>query len=347
MKELITKDKSIGIFAIIITVLAISQAVIKIVYFSALISELSSFSFIKFFVFYLNFFELPELKYLSFFKFTIFRSGFGLHVNYINVLFILIMLGGCILYYASKFKAIIPLQLVFTLVFFKNFIELIYTGFFLFDIHDIKLTQLFFLIFYLLTKVLIVLFTFWIIKKMLNNYELNNVQEGDNYFWLPATKLTRIAHVFLDLFFCYIFFEIIALHLIEISVVKALFIKIGQINERLPIYLFLIFFRFIYYFVFEGIFGTTPAKIITNTIVVNNEGEKVSTSNIFKRTLIRFIPFESLSFITYGWHDTWSNTNVMQLKPTKIDGFNYFVVFLIIAIGLYYGMYYIENNAEY
>ncbi len=344
MKEFITKNKNIGIFAIIITVLAISQAVIKIVYFSSLISELSKFSFIQFFIFYLNFFELPELKYLSFFKFTFFRSGFGLHVNYINVLFILIMLGGCILYYASKFKAIIPLQLVFTLVFFKNFIELIYTGFFLFDIHDIKLTQLFFLIFYLLTKVLIILFTFWIIKKMLNNYELNNVQEGDNYFWLPATKLTRIAHVFLDLFFCYIFFEIIALHLIEISVVKALFIKIGQINERLPIYLFLIFFRFIYYFVFEGIFGTTPAKIITNTIVVNNEGEKASTSNIFKRTLIRFIPFESLSFITYGWHDTWSDTNVMQLKPTKIDGFNYFVVFLIIAIGLYYGMYYIENN---
>ena len=347
MKEFITKDKNIGVFAIIITLLAISQAVIKILYFSEFISELSKFSFIQFFVFYLNFFELPELKYLSFFKFTIFRSGYGLQVNYINILFCLIMLSGCILYYASKFKAIIPLQLVFTLVFFKNFIELIYTGFLLFDLHDIKLTQFFVIIFYLFTKVLIVLFTFWIIKKMLNNYELNNVQEGDHFFWLPASKLTRIAHVFLDLFFCYIFFERIALQLFEISVVKALLIKIGQINQRLPVYLFLIFFRFIYYFIFEGIFGTTPAKIITNTIVVNNEGEKASTSNIFKRTLIRFIPFESLSFITYGWHDTWSDTNVMQLKPTKIDGFNYFVVFLIIAIGLYYGMYFIENNTDY
>jgi uncharacterized RDD family membrane protein YckC len=347
MKEFITKDKNIGIFAIIITVLAISQAVTKILFFSEFISELSKFSFIKFFVFYLNFFELPEIRFLSFFKFVFFHAGHGLQISYINILFCLIMLGGCILYYASKFKAIIPLQLVFTLVFFKNLIELIYTGFLIFESHDMKLTQFFVIIFYVFTKVLIVLFSFWIIKKMLHNYELNNVQEGDNYFWIPATKLTRIAHVFLDLFFCYLFFERIALQLIEIPIVKALLISIGQINERLPIYLFLIFFRFIYYFIFEGIFGTTPAKIITNTIVVNNEGQKASTSNIFKRTLIRFIPFESLSFITYGWHDTWSDTNVMQLKPTKIDGFNYFMVFLIIAIGLYYGMYYFENNADY
>ena len=181
---------------------------------------------------------------------------------------------------------------------------------------------------------------------MLSKQELISTQEGEFYFWIPASKFTRIMHVLLDLIFCYLIFGNIARQLLQNSFVQSIFISLSKINTSLPLYLFIIIFRFVYYLVFEGIFGTTPAKIITNTLVVNNEGKKANFSSIFKRTLIRFIPLESLSFITYGWHDTWSDTNVLKLKPTKISGLNYFIVFVIISLGLYYGLYYLENNAR-
>lgn len=343
MKELITKEKNIGIFTIVITVITIVHEISKILFFSNFLPQFTTSLPIKIFAFYFNFFELSDSRFFKIFEFNIFLSG--IQIYYFNILFCVIMLTSCILYYTSKFEAIVPLQMLFTLIFFKNFIDLIFTSISIFQLQGVELIQIFIYLIYFAIKSVIVLFTYWIIKKMLNKQELISTQEGEFYFWIPATKFTRIVHVLLDLLFCYLVFGNIARQLIEISFIKSILISLGNINRTLPLYLFIIVFRFIYYIVFEGLFGTTPAKIITNTLVVNNEGKRAKFSNIFKRTLIRFIPLESLSFITYGWHDNWSDTNVLKLKPSKISGIQYFIAFIIIAIGLYYGLYYLENNA--
>ena len=64
----------------------------------------------------------------------------------------------------------------------------------------------------------------------------------------------------------------------------------------------------IYYTLFESLTQKTPGKFFTNTIVINEYGQKPDFSNILGRSIIRLIPFEALSFLTTGrgWHDLCS-----------------------------------------
>lgn len=342
MRETILKEKNIGVFAIVITFLAIFREVIKCILYEIGISNNGLFSILKSFIFNFNFFEIGYVR--NFGHFTFLKYNFASGISYFDLLFYSIMLIATIIYFTSSYKETRLLIFVFSYIFFNNFIGLAEYISYILQINNFKFIQILSFLIYFSLHLLVVLFTYWIMIKMLNKIELNCIQEGDNHFWVPASKFNRIVHLFLDLIFCFLFFWNIALYVIDFSIVKAILMRISEINERLPVYLLAIIFRFIYYFIFEGIFGTTPAKIITNSIVVNNDGKKASTLNIFKRTLIRFIPFESLSFITYGWHDTWSATNVFQLKPTKISGFKYFILFLTIAIGLYCGLYLFGTN---
>ncbi|GAB3195891.1 putative RDD family membrane protein YckC [Pontibacter aydingkolensis] len=71
---------------------------------------------------------------------------------------------------------------------------------------------------------------------------------------------------------------------------------------------------FTYYWGFESIFGQTVGKMITGSIVVTEDGEKITPLDALKRTLCRFIPFEVFSFLGSGpgWHDTISRTRVVK-----------------------------------
>lgn len=71
-----------------------------------------------------------------------------------------------------------------------------------------------------------------------------------------------------------------------------------------------------YYVFFEGIWSKTPAKWITKTHVVMEDGSKPAFGNIMGRTLARLIPFEPFSFFgkqpPRGWHDRLSKTLVID-----------------------------------
>ena len=71
---------------------------------------------------------------------------------------------------------------------------------------------------------------------------------------------------------------------------------------------------FFYYFIFELVFGWTPGKLVTGTRVVSRDGSKLTAWRVAGRTLSRVVPFEPFSFINGppGWHDSWSNTLVVQ-----------------------------------
>ena len=72
----------------------------------------------------------------------------------------------------------------------------------------------------------------------------------------------------------------------------------------------------IYYSVLEGFFGITIGKLITGSIVVDNEGNKISFGKAVLRTLSRLVPFEPFSFLGSGrgWHDRWTDTYVVNKK---------------------------------
>lgn len=70
---------------------------------------------------------------------------------------------------------------------------------------------------------------------------------------------------------------------------------------------------FCYYVFFESVWARTPGKLIFGTFVVDDAGGQPSPGQIIKRTLCRFIPFETFSFLgERGWHDSISNTRVVR-----------------------------------
>jgi uncharacterized RDD family membrane protein YckC len=73
----------------------------------------------------------------------------------------------------------------------------------------------------------------------------------------------------------------------------------------------------IFYFILESTSQRTIGKLITQTKVVLENGEKPSLETIIIRSLCRIIPFEPFSFfgnIPRGWHDTISKTYVVDIK---------------------------------
>ncbi|PXY41515.1 RDD family protein [Flavobacterium cheongpyeongense] len=76
----------------------------------------------------------------------------------------------------------------------------------------------------------------------------------------------------------------------------------------------------IYYVLTEGLFGRTLGKLVTGTIVVNENGLKPGFGTIFKRTLCRSIPFDAFSFLgSRGWHDSISDTYVVSKQGLEED----------------------------
>jgi len=81
-----------------------------------------------------------------------------------------------------------------------------------------------------------------------------------------------------------------------------------------------VFITFSYYLIFEALWQRTPAKFITGTKVILANGEQPKWKIIAMRTLIRFIPFDWLSFLgedVYGWHDRWTKTYVVKAKRVE------------------------------
>lgn len=73
----------------------------------------------------------------------------------------------------------------------------------------------------------------------------------------------------------------------------------------------------LYYLFFEGIWGRTPAKWVTGTRAVREDGSAMSFGTVVIRSLARFIPFEPFSFLwgdPRGWHDTLSKTKVVRTR---------------------------------
>ena len=73
----------------------------------------------------------------------------------------------------------------------------------------------------------------------------------------------------------------------------------------------------VYYFIFEALTQRTVGKYVTNTIVITLDGTKPDLDTTLKRTLCRIIPFEAFSFFSAdarGWHDTMTDTAVVDAK---------------------------------
>ena len=72
----------------------------------------------------------------------------------------------------------------------------------------------------------------------------------------------------------------------------------------------------VYYTICEKAFkGYTLGKLITGTRAIREDGGELTFKDALLRSLSRLVPFEVFSaFGGYPWHDSWTNTRVIQSR---------------------------------
>ncbi|MGV6830147.1 MAG: RDD family protein [bacterium] len=88
-------------------------------------------------------------------------------------------------------------------------------------------------------------------------------------------------------------------------------------DNTLTDYLFSFIILVGYYSIIEALTARSIGKFITQTKVINEEGEAPDFKDALLRSLCRLIPFEALSFLGSdgrGWHDSITNTYVVDVK---------------------------------
>lgn len=138
-----------------------------------------------------------------------------------------------------------------------------------------------------------------------------------------------IDFVFISVFiFVFSFFVVIIGNVFQWDIYSAwveIMISLGVVGTYLS-------FATIYYLFLESLFGRTIGKIVTGSVVVDENGQKPSFNIIFIRTLCRLIPFEALSFLSKSarfWHDSFSKTYVVEKKDLEQDMENFYSLDLI------------------
>lgn len=150
--------------------------------------------------------------------------------------------------------------------------------------------------------------------------EVLNLKEFKVTDEMLASKGKRLLNYIIDLCFFYLLFFLLGviLYLIaELTAIEGLInflIKLENIDplvDRLITTILIV----VYYIILESLSQKSIGKLITNTIVVLENGKKPPFGVFIKRSLCRIIPFEQLSFLgKKGWHDSISKTFVVDSK---------------------------------
>jgi len=81
-------------------------------------------------------------------------------------------------------------------------------------------------------------------------------------------------------------------------------------------YVIALFNYILYYTICEKAFrGYTLGKLISGTRAIRDDGQELTFRDTLLRSLSRLVPFEVFSgFSDKPWHDSWTNTQVIQAR---------------------------------
>lgn len=262
--------------------------------------------------------------------------SYGWHSTYsrfpfspVSCLFFIMLIVGGILYQKTDKKDSRLLRFGFSTIFLYNLFILFSLPFLYFldkQNHNVipllfKLapsTTIDFVIAFLFTTIVLV-FSVWVTKGLITGQKIRlekTIKKNDTivYTGVKANLGKRFVHFLFD--------KVMALYFVTPFVIS-LFVWTMTIfspelmsffgNQRWMVAFILALSLFLYYLVNEGIFRATPIKCLTGTRVVDMyKFENATLGHVVGRTLCRFIPFDSLSFIWKGdWHDDFSETLVV------------------------------------
>lgn len=134
-----------------------------------------------------------------------------------------------------------------------------------------------------------------------------------------ASKEKRFANYIIDTIGYYLFAIVIGLvyALFSVETGNEYFLEDEYIDSN-PIvdWLFGLALIVVYYTLMEYLLkGKSLGKYITKTRAVTQYNERMDMPTVLKRTLCRLIPFEAFSYLgdsLLGWHDTISDTKVIN-----------------------------------
>ncbi len=123
----------------------------------------------------------------------------------------------------------------------------------------------------------------------------------------------RFGHFFIDSIVFMFLFSLLSLifALTLETITDPVFFQISEFISGIIIFLIYPLF----YFLFENKWQQTPGKMLNNTVVIDQYGNKPSTRQLIMRSLLRLVPLEPYSCFgdrSRGWHDKWSDTWVVK-----------------------------------
>lgn len=270
------------------------------------------------------------------------KQGFNYNYNTLNAFFYILLLVGALLFKVSKSKETRLLRYVFSIIFISRLFSLV-TSIIFFFVYLGNIRGVYFL--HTFVNFITLLIHLWITFKILSYLReqkiLDSVTkqygEKQSVVLIETSKWTRFFHHLMD-------------NLTMVLVISPIIMSVGRIpsiaeflnsfsnsfGERPVLICIIAIWRVIYYFTFEATLGITSAKLLSETQVVDENGNKPSAGKIAVRTLLRIVPFEAFSFFMHsGLHDKSSQTYVVNEKRTGVKGSRYF---LIIPITIFLGL---------
>lgn len=251
-----------------------------------------------------------------------------------KLIFGVTLLIGGLSYYFSKEKETRILRFAFASLFVQHSLFFILRLYSFFTVSLQRGDWKFYLRFFFAT--LFVIFVLYFLYKSL--LYLNKLKELDyeTFVYTESTEISyfevnnwvRLFHLIFDSFIFFIIAYQFTYFLVRLPFFNVYLMELsGKFSERALIITLTVIFRTIFYFAFEALFSATPAKFLTESRVVDYAGLKPSNSVIFKRTLLRSLPFNAASFLFRArWHDNYSETQVCREKRTGINGAWYFIL---------------------
>ncbi|MEO6174366.1 MAG: RDD family protein [Flavobacterium circumlabens] len=238
------------------------------------------------------------------------NSSRSTNIALINLFFYLSFLAGALIYYFSKYKETKLLVFNYSLVFLGSIIK-IFSFISYFNIDKLGIYDGL----YIVITLLYIFISYHFLTKNLNSNTIENNQLIENNLE-NASNYKRFLNLFIDSFII----MVIAFGFITYSeknqLLTAFFSYLKTtFGDKFGIIVFFYLIKFMYYLMFESIFKNTPAKFLTACYVTDEDGNSPDFSMILKRTLLRFIPLESLSFLMgKNLHDDYSDTYVINNK---------------------------------
>ncbi|MDR6942022.1 RDD family protein [Mucilaginibacter pocheonensis] len=271
--------------------------------------------------------------------FNLWHSIFS-NINVFNWIFYFLMLLGAIFLVASKGKETRLPRFGFALIIFHKALFSAYAIYTLFAStlsHRLSGTILFYVL-YMLSRLVWIWLAWKVLEYFNKQKELETQTDtyGDEVStsYVSASRQQRFMNLLIDMFMGILLFSVLIESLVYRDLHANILVKLyNVVGEKFTLIIVIAVCRLLYYIPFELLTGATPAKYFTETRVINNEGEKPGFGAVLKRSLARFIPFETFSFLMRdnGWHDRISGTAVIREKRTGVNGGRYL---LIIPIGL-------------